>query len=108
LLKLIQSMGTLRMMLHGLAYLLILILPFSEPSWNPEGASLILGAVIPAIAPIVAIIIMMDVMMCKISQSDSPIEEVKLKFKNIALLNMLTAALLTGFWIYTFSGQLLG
>jgi len=94
-------------MLHGLAYVLIIILPFSDPSWNPEGASLMLGAVIPAIAPIVAIIIMMDVMMCKISQSDSPDQEVKLKYRNIALLNLVTAFLLTGFWIYTFSEALL-
>ena len=93
-------------MLHGLAYVLIIILPFSDPSWNPEGASLMLGAVIPAIAPIVAIIIMMDVMMCKISQSDSPDQEVKLKYRNIALLNLATAFLLTGFWIYTFSQAL--
>lgn len=93
-------------MLHGLAYVLIIILPFSDPSWNPEGASLMLGAVIPAIAPIVAIIIMMDVMMCKISQSDSPDQEVKLKYRNITLLNLATAFLLTGFWIYTFSQAL--
>lgn len=100
-------MGVLRVMLHALAYLLILILPFSDPSWNPQDTSLIMGAVIPALAPIVAILIMMDVMMCKILQSDAQDEQVKLSYRNIVRANLVTAFLLFAIWIAAFSDALL-
>ncbi|MFT7688883.1 MAG: hypothetical protein ACI9FB_004248, partial [Candidatus Azotimanducaceae bacterium] len=88
------------------AFLFIIILPFSEPSWNPEGATLILGAVVPAFAPIIAIILMFDVMMSKIQQSDDSDPAVKLKFRNIIRLNLATAVVLTVFWINAFSDVL--
>jgi len=99
-------MGLLRVMLHVLAYLLIVILPFSEPSWNPQGASLLLGAVIPAFAPIVAILIMMDVMICKVMQSDSQDEVVKLSYRDIVRANLVTAFLLSASWLSAFSDVL--
>jgi len=105
--NLIQSMGFLRVMLHALAFLLILILPFSEPSWNPQGSALLLGAVVPAFAPIVAIIIMMDVMMCKVSQSDSQDDQIKLSYRNIVRANLVTAFLLFAFWLASFREALL-
>jgi uncharacterized membrane protein len=99
-------MGLLRLMLHGLAFLFIIILPFSEPSWNPEGATLILGAVVPAFAPIIAIILMFDVMMSKIQQSDDSDPVAKLKFRNIIRLNLATAVVLTVIWLNAFSDVL--
>ena len=52
-----KPMGVLRNLLHGLAVALMIILPFSEPTWNPQGTDVILGAAIPALAPIVVIVI---------------------------------------------------
>ena len=103
----ISTMGPLRLMLHGAALVLILMLPFSEPSWNPEGINLLLGAVVPALAPIVAIVIMLDVLMSKVQQADAQLPAQKIQYRNIIRANLITAIVLTAFWIAAFNQVLL-
>ena len=57
----VKAMGVLRNLLHLLALIFILILPFAEPQWHPEGGwELLMGAMVPATAPIVFIILQMS------------------------------------------------
>jgi len=96
----IISMGALRNMLHGLAIALILILPFSEPSWNPHGSAIFLGAAVPAIAPIVFVILMLDTLMCKVFQSDTEDQALKKHYSTILKTHFGIAALLLLIWIH--------
>ncbi|XOV90429.1 MAG: hypothetical protein ACFHX7_11240 [Pseudomonadota bacterium] len=66
-----KQIGTLRHMLHALAALFILILPFSRPARILEGWDVVFGGIVPATAPLVFIVIMFDVMMCSIMKSDA-------------------------------------
>ena len=97
------SMGPLRVMLHGLAILFIAVLPFSEPSWNPQGFDIILAAVVPAVAPMVFIVIMLDVLMSKVWQSDSTDPDVKKHYSTIIRTHMAIASLLLLLWLEAFS-----
>ena len=65
-----KSLGLLRNMLHLVALLLILVLPFADPMWHPETVyELFMGAIIPATAPIVFVVIMFDVLMSSVMKS---------------------------------------
>ncbi|MBV1879818.1 MAG: hypothetical protein KUG79_19400 [Pseudomonadales bacterium] len=100
------SMGPLRVMLHGLAILFMLVLPFSEPSWNPQGIEILFGAVVPAVAPMVIIIIMLDVLMSKIWQSDTSDPVMKQHYQSIIWTHLVFAALLLLLWLEAFSQAL--
>ncbi|MFT6432146.1 MAG: bacteriorhodopsin [Candidatus Azotimanducaceae bacterium] len=65
-----KSLGVLRNMLHLVALLFIVVLPFADPMWHPETVyELFIGAIIPATAPIVFVVIMFDVLMSNIMKS---------------------------------------
>jgi hypothetical protein len=99
-------MGLLRILLHLLAFAFILILPFAEPSWNPQGWDLILGAVVPALAPMIFIIIMLDVLMCKVFQTDAQDLLMKQRYGLIARTNFSIAVVLLLFWLAAFQDAL--
>ncbi len=101
-----RSMGLLRNLLHLLAVSLIFILPFSEPAWHPEGAQIILGAVIPAVAPMIVIIIMLDTLMGKVFQSDAVEPEKKAYYGAVMKTNLSIALVVTLMWLEAFNDAL--
>ncbi len=92
-------MGLLRNMLHGLAFTFLLILPFTEPSWNPRGWDIILGAVIPALVPMTFVIIMLDTLMCKVYQTDAQDLQKKQRYGLIVKTNLLIGFILLLTWL---------
>ena len=97
MIKFLQSMGLLRNMLHITAVLLMFILPFSHPPWHDT--HLILGAVVPALAPIIVIIMLLDMMMCKIQQSDAEHIAIKKHYGNMIKTHFIFVITLSGFWV---------
>ena len=62
----LKSMGLLRNLLHGVAVMFIILMPFaSAPGYSSEW-DLFFAGVLPATAPIVIILMMLDVMMCQV------------------------------------------
>lgn len=102
----LKSMGALRYMLHGLAIAFMVILPFAEPAWNPQGWDLVLGAVVPAVALLVFIVMMLDVMMSKVFQLDAQDTAVKQHYGFIVKANLGIAMLLMLFWLSAFQEAL--
>ncbi len=92
-------MGLLRNMLHGLALMFLLILPFTEPSWNPRGWDIILGAVIPALVPITFVVIMLDALVCKVYQTDAQDLQKKKRYGLIVRINLLIVLILLLAWL---------
>lgn len=99
-------MGLLRNLLHILAFVFIIILPFAGPTWNPQGWDVVLGAVVPALAPMIFIIIMLDVLMCKVFQTDAQESSMKLHYGLIARTNSVIALVLLLFWLEAFNDVL--
>jgi len=102
-----RSMGVLRIMLHTLALVFILLLPFAEPARILEGPALFFGGILPATAPLVFVVIMFDVMMCRIMKSDADWERaVQLSF--IIRTHLTIGFVLLGLWLLSFRSVLLG
>jgi len=101
-----KSIGLLRNMLHLVALLLILVLPFAEPVWNPETTKeLFLGAIIPATAPIVFIVIMFDVLMSTVMKSGYESDN-SAYYSRIIRWHLIVAITLLVMWILSFTDAL--
>ncbi len=104
----VKAMGVLRNLLHLLALIFILILPFAEPQWHPEGGwELLMGAMVPATAPIVFIIMMFDLLMLKVMRSGANADQLEIEGL-ISRTHLGIGGLLMFMWILSFSGVLLG
>ena len=95
-----RAMGLLRNLLHILAVLLLLVLPFSEPSWNPRGWALLLDAVIPALVPILFVVLMFDTLMSSVMRSDTTDEKEKVRLTFVMRFQLLLGGLLVATWIW--------
>ena len=104
----IKDQGTLRVLLQSVAVALILVVPFAEPRWHPDGWEIILGAVIPAVAPISFILLMLDVMMCAVWKSDSSDATEIARLGFAIKTHLLVGAVLILLWINSFSNVLFG
>jgi hypothetical protein len=101
-----KAMGVLRNLLHLLTIAFILMLPFAEPMWHPEGTQeLVMGAMIPATAPIIFIIMMFDLLMVKVMQSgaEAPMLAVQ---GLIVRTHLVTGGIMMLLWAMSFSGAL--
>ncbi len=76
LLKRLKSMGPLRNMLHILALVFMLLMPFASLPGHTSEFDLFLGGILPAATPLVIIVLMLDVMMSKIWKDGAPPERV--------------------------------
>ena len=101
-----SSQGALRILLQGSALLFILVLPFADPSWHPEGWNIILGAVVPAMAPIIFILLMFDVLMCAVLKSDSEDAAEIAKFGFSIKTHLIVGFVLIGLWLASVQGAL--
>ena len=103
-----KAMGVLRNLMHLLAIIFILILPFAEPQWHPEGGwELLMGAMIPATAPIIFIVMMFDLLILKVMRSGA--DETRLEIEGlITRTHLVTGGLLLLMWALSFSGILFG
>ncbi|MFP6807728.1 MAG: hypothetical protein VB957_11200 [Pseudomonadales bacterium] len=73
MLEKLKSLGVLRNLLHGLAVLFIILMPFASAPGYTDEWNLFFAGVLPATAPILIILIMMDVMMCQVwKDGESP------------------------------------
>jgi uncharacterized membrane protein len=71
----LKSIGLLRNLLHGVAVMYIILMPFaSAPEYSSEW-NLFFAGVLPATAPIVIILMMLDVMMCQVWKDGEPPEK---------------------------------
>ncbi len=102
------NQGTLRLLLQAVALLFILALPFAEPAWQPTGADIVMGAVVPAMAPIIFILLMLDVLMCVIWKSDSTDEEEIARFRFAIKAHLSVGAVLIVLWLLSFQDALFG
>jgi len=101
-----KSIGLLRNMLHLVALLLILVLPFADPIWHPVTLrELLLGAIIPATAPIVFIVIMFDVLMSSVMKSGFESDET-VYYSRIIRWHLGVAFVLLTMWILSFTDAL--
>ena len=66
LLEKLKSIGLLRNLLHGVAVMFIILMPFASAPGYTSDWNLFFAGVLPATAPIVIIILMLDVMMCQV------------------------------------------
>ena len=62
----LKSIGLLRNLLHFVAVMFIILMPFARAPGYTSEWSLFFAGVLPATAPIVIIIMMLDVMMCQV------------------------------------------
>jgi hypothetical protein len=103
----IKAMGVLRNLLHLLAIVFILALPFAKPVWHPEGAwELLMGAMIPATAPIIFVIMMFDLLMINVMQSGADDQQVRSK-SLITRTHLLLGGVLVLVWLLAFNGALI-
>jgi hypothetical protein len=101
-----KAMGVLRNLLHLLTIVFILMLPFAEPMWHPEGTwELLMGAMIPATAPIIFIIMMFDLLMLRVMQSGA--EASMLAVQGLVVrTHLLTGGIMMLLWAMSFNGAL--
>ena len=77
LLEKLKSIGLLRNLLHGVAVMFIILMPFaSAPGYTSEW-SLFFAGVLPATTPIVIILMMLDVMMCQVWKDGETPEKIE-------------------------------
>jgi hypothetical protein len=62
----LKSIGLLRNLLHGVAVMFIILMPFAKSPGYTSDWNLFFAGVLPATAPIVIIVMMLDVMMCQV------------------------------------------
>lgn len=106
MLEKIKTMGLLRNMLLGLALIAIVLLPFAEPQWHPEGVvELFFGAIIPATAPIIFVLMMFDLLMSHVMKSGA--DEAKLNVLGfITRCHLIIGGLLVVLWLFSFNRSL--
>lgn len=102
----LRSVGLLRNMLHGLAVIYILLLPFAEPARVLVGSQLFWGGILPATAPLVFVVMMFDLMMCKVLRGDAD-EQRKLTLDFIVRLHLILGLTLISLWLFSFRSVLL-
>ena len=103
-----MNQGALRLLLQGAAFVFILALPFAEPAWQPTGADILMGAVVPAMAPIMFILLMLDVLMCVIWKSDSSDDLEIARFAFTIKANLTVGGVLIFLWFLSFQDALFG
>jgi hypothetical protein len=62
----LKSIGLLRNLLHGVAVMFIILMPFAKAPGYTSDWNLFFAGVLPATAPIVIILLMLDVMICQV------------------------------------------
>ena len=102
----LRSIGLLRNLLHGLALLYILLLPFAQPARVLVGTRLFWGGILPATAPLVFVVIMFDVLMCRVLRGEAD-EERKRTLDFIVRVHLVLAFVLLFLWLFSFRAVLL-
>tara|TARA_R110002072_G_scaffold59158_4_gene150728 strand:- start:88 stop:432 length:345 start_codon:yes stop_codon:yes gene_type:complete len=102
----LKSQGVLRILLQSSALILIAVLPFAEPKWNPVGWDILPGAVIPAVAPIIFILLMLDVMMCAVWKADTQDQQEAARLSFAIKTHLIVGVVLMLFWFNSFSTAL--
>ena len=99
--KSIFEMGTLRNLLHGVALVFTLLMPFaSSPDYSADW-NLFFSGILPATAPLIVIVIGLDMMMSQIWKSDADQAEVA-RLNNIIRAHLVVGGLLLGSWLLVF------
>ncbi|HEY3486963.1 MAG TPA: hypothetical protein VGL10_02750 [Gammaproteobacteria bacterium] len=97
----IMGMGALRILLQGLALLIVLLMPFADVSLPPRGWGLLFGTVLPGAAPMVIMVLLLDIMMCLILKNDAA--AARKRELNFAVgMHLLFVGLLLAVWLPVF------
>ncbi len=101
-----ESLGVIRNMLHLVALLLILVLPFADPLWHPDTVyELFMGAIIPATAPIVFVVIMFDILMSSVMKSGYESDQT-IYFGRVIKWHLAVAFTVLTMWLLSFTDAL--
>ena len=102
----LKTQGALRISLQIVAIVFLAVLPFAEPSWQPKGPDILLGAVVPAMAPIIFILLMLDSLMCVVWKAENP-DETETAILSFALkANLTVGFVLIVSWLLSFQDAL--
>lgn len=88
-------------MLHGIALLFTVLLPFAQGPSYSDNWDLFFSGILPATAPIVVIVIGLDIMMSKIWKSDASPEETK-RLDFIIRSHLIIGGILLAAWLTVF------
>ncbi len=77
LLEKLKSIGLLRNLLHGVAVIFIILMPFANAPGYTSEWNLFFAGVLPATAPIIMIVMMLDVMMCQVRKDGETPERIE-------------------------------
>ena len=99
--KKIRDMGVLRNMLHGLAIIFALLMPFAHSTQFSDSWDLFFSGILPASAPIIVIVIGLDLMMSNIWKSDASPERIE-HLNSIIHAHLIVGGALLASWLLAF------
>ena len=97
----IKEMGLLRNMLHCLAIIFALLMPFAHGPQYSDSWNLFFSGILPATAPIIVIVIGLDLMMSKIWKSEASPERVA-HLNSIIRAHLIVGGALLASWLTVF------
>jgi Zn-dependent protease with chaperone function len=92
------ELGTLRLLLLGLALFALALIPPAGTAVGYSGWQLLSTVVAPVLAPILVMVLLLDVLMARIFMSDAPAAE-RGRMKLAIALHLLVVALLLLRWL---------
>ncbi len=101
----VTEMGPLRNALQLTAVILVLLMPFSEVSYDVSGSRLFFAGILPAITPICFILIMMDILMCSIWRGEVGPERALILTRTMRV-HFALAVILLAAWFVSFADAL--
>lgn len=101
MLRYIREMGPLRNMLHAVALLFTMLMPFSSGSSYEDSWGLFFSGILPASAPIVVIVIGLDIMMSNIWKSDASTQDIA-RLNRIIKTHVVIGGILLAAWLLVF------
>jgi hypothetical protein len=95
---LLKKIGPLRILLFGLALILIVFAPEAGTQRAREGLAIITSLIFPTVAPMVFMGLLLDALMSWVKQVDLSGDEKK-RFRMLSYLNLLFAVVLLVRWL---------
>ena len=96
------EMGILRNLLHGIAIIFAMLMPFAHGPDYSNNWNLFFSGILPATAPLIVIVIGLDIMMTSIWKSDTEDEVRVIQLNRVIKTHLIIGGILLLSWLTVF------
>jgi len=96
--RVLNHVGVLRMMLFGLAVVIILFAPFSGGEVVYSGWAMVPSLIVPALVPIVFFVLMLDLMMSAVFRADAR-GDARRRYGHLVVASLVLGVTLLASWL---------